>query len=363
MSGQHVRIGVVGTSWWTETVHLPALASHSQAEVVAICGRNRKRTGQIARQHAITGVFTDYREMFSSGLPDAVVIATPDDLHPAMALDALASGLHVLCEKPLARTAADARQMLDTAEASGRVHMMMFTWRWLGVFAYLHTLIEDGYLGRCRDAHFLMHADYADAASYQWRYDPARGSGIIGDFGSHLIDLARWCIGDITQVSAHQATHVARQMPGHPAAESLGDSAGLIVDFAGGAQGTIEISDVHLVGDLPSFQARVYGDSGSLEADVDLLTHRLRGRRRGGSSWNELPVPPTFTAANGQHPAIQNLPILAPLTNLPVGDRLFVDAVLAGRPVRPTFEDGWRTQQVVDAAQRSIREHRWITVE
>ena len=363
MTGQRVRVGVVGTSWWSENFHLPGLASHPQAEIVAVCGRDRERAEQVARQHAVPEIFTDYREMFSSRLLDAVVIATPDDLHQPLALHALASGLHVLCEKPLARSAGDAREMLDAAEAADRVHMVMFTWRWLGVFAYLHALIADGYLGRCRDAYFLMHASYVDAPTYEWRYDPARGSGILGDFGSHMIDLARWCVGDITRVSAHLVTHVARPATDGTPMESLNDSAFLTVDFAGGAHGTIEVSGVHLVGDLPGYQIRLYGDKGSLEADVDMLTSRLRGLRRGDASWEELRVPPELTGTPSKHPASLNLPILAPLTNLPVGDRLFVDAVLGVRPARPTFEDGWKVQLVVDAAVRSDHEGHWVEID
>jgi predicted dehydrogenase len=253
--------------------------------------------------------------------------------------------------------------MLDAAEAAGRVHMVMFTWRWLGVFAYLDALVAEGYLGQCRDAHVLMHASYVDAPAYAWRCDPARGGGILGDFGARMIDLARWCVGEITRVSAHLVTHVARPAADGTPMESLNDSAFLTVGFAGGAHGTIEVSGVHLIGDLAGYQIRLYGDNGSLEADVDMLTSRLRGRRRGDASWEELRVPPELTGTPGQHPASLNLPILAPLTNLPAGDRLFVDAVLGVRPARPTFADGWKVQQVIDAAVRSGHERHWVEID
>lgn len=362
MTGRRVRVGIVGTSWWTDSFHIPALASHPLADIVSVCGRDRDRAEQLADRHAVPQVFSDYREMFASAGLDAVVIATPDDLHRDMVLDAFASGLHVLCEKPLASSADDAREMLDAAEASGRVHMVMFTWRWLGIFAYMHALIASGYLGQCRDAHFLMHHGSADDPTYQWRYDPSRGGGILADFGSHMIDLAHWFVGDITGVGARLTAHVGRSAADGSPMTSLNDSALLTVDFAGGAQGSIEVSSVRIVGDPPSYEARLYGDEGSLEADIDMADPRLRGRRRGDPSWQQLSIPAEFTGTAGGHPAIMNFPILTPLTNLPVGDRLFVDAVLGQRPARPTFEDGWRAQRVVDAAVRSDRERRWVAV-
>ena len=141
-------------------------------EITAICGRDRAKAQAVASNHGEPVVFTDYGEMIDSGLMDAVVIVTPDDLHRAMALQALEAGLHVMCEKPLARTADDARDMFDAAEAAGRVHMTMFTWRWMGILPIAQRLIEEGYIGRCRDAQFSMMAGYADELVYGWRFDP-----------------------------------------------------------------------------------------------------------------------------------------------------------------------------------------------
>ena len=78
---ESLRIGVVGTSWWADAIYLPTLKSHPQAQVVALCGRNRERAGALAAQYAVPGVFTDYREMIRDSDLDAIVVATPDDLH------------------------------------------------------------------------------------------------------------------------------------------------------------------------------------------------------------------------------------------------------------------------------------------
>jgi predicted dehydrogenase len=126
-----LRVGVIGTSGYTQVSHLPRIASHPRAELAAVCGRDLDRTNEVAQKRGIRGVYTDYREMIARGDLDAVVVSAPDDLHYEMTMEALDAGLHVLCEKPLASNAAQARQMLDKAEEAGVVHMVCFTYRWL----------------------------------------------------------------------------------------------------------------------------------------------------------------------------------------------------------------------------------------
>jgi predicted dehydrogenase len=174
---------VVGVGWFSETVHLAGLQSHARAEVTALCARHRANAEAVSLRHGYPVVFTDYTEMLASGMLDAVVIVTPDHLHHDMALQAFARGLHVLSEKPLARTAADARDMLAAAQASGRVHMMMFTWRWLAIPMFGKQLIDDGYIGHCREAQFSMQAGYADDPVYGWRLTRSKvaASVVISD--------------------------------------------------------------------------------------------------------------------------------------------------------------------------------------
>jgi predicted dehydrogenase len=358
-----LRVGMVGTSWFAETVHLTCLESHPRAVLTAVCGRDRGNAEALAARHGDPAVFTDFAEMMTSGLLDAVVIVTPDDLHHEMTLQALDAGLHVLCEKPLARSASDAHQMWRAAEAAGRVHMTMFTWRWLGVPSYARRLIAEGYLGRCRHAHFSMQADYGDAADYGWRIDPDHGSGILGDLGSHLIDLARCCVGEIGAVSGKLTTALTRFGPDGKPTDSLNDSAMMLVEFADGADGTLEVSGHRLVGAAgPTIEIRLYGDDGTLRLDFGLEAGRLSGRRRGEESWSDLTVPEELSGLAGDNPPILDLAMLAPFTNLPVADRLFVDAVVDGRPAEATFEDGWRAQQVVDAVVASDLQRGWVAV-
>ena len=357
-----LRVGVVGTSWFAENVHLAVLRSHPRAEITALCSRNRANAEEVASRHGDPAVFTDYREMISSGLLDALVIVTPDHLHHEIALEALASGLHVMCEKPLARTGADARAMFEAAQAAGRVHMVMNTWRWLAAPAFAKRLVAEGYIGRVLDAQFTMLADYGDYLVDGWRFDPERGTGILGDLGSHMIDMARWFVGEISGVSGRLTrTDLARPGPdGADTSTFLHDTATVMVQFASGATGTIQVSGARLVDEM-SAEVRLFGDQGTLKLEFGLdAPGRVSGWRSGDESWNELPIPDDLLGTNWPNPAITGP--LASLTNLPVADRLFVDAVLDGVPAEPTFEDGWRVQEVIDAVLTSDRRHCWVDV-
>lgn len=119
-----VRVGVVGTSWFAETLHPASLASHPEAELTGICGRNRERADSVAAVHNIPHVYTDYRQMIASGVLDAVVVVTPDAMHHPITMAALEAGLHVMCEKAMALNADQARQMYEAAEAAGVVNMV-----------------------------------------------------------------------------------------------------------------------------------------------------------------------------------------------------------------------------------------------
>ena len=126
---EKIRVGVVGTSWWADEMHLPSLKSHPRAEVVAICGRDATRANAMAAKYAIAQVFSDYRAMIERANLHALIVSVPDDLHYAVTMAALEAGLHVVCEKPLALNATQARAMYELAEAKRVKHLTYFTWR------------------------------------------------------------------------------------------------------------------------------------------------------------------------------------------------------------------------------------------
>ncbi len=358
-----VRVGVIGTSWWADLLHLPSLKSHPQAEIVAICGRTREPAEELAAKYGIARVFSDYRDMIANANLDAVLVVTPDDTHYPATMAALDAGLHVLCEKPLASNASQAHAMYLKAEAVGVTHMTFFTWRWMPPTRYIHSLVEEGFVGKPYQCHLRFIGDYGHDPQYSWRLDPQRGNGISGDLGIHMIDMARWLVGDITRVCANLKTHVNHlDVQGQPS-QSANDSALLMLEFANGAHGIIEAHAMAHLGERGMDQRfTLHGAAGSLES-VALYERNIElfGARPGQEQPQQLVVPDHLWG--DVDPSLSFIPmVLETFTKQSAGPRLFVDAILEGRQVRPSFYDGWKAQEVHDAAIISHQEGRWVDV-
>lgn len=348
---EKLRVGVIGTSWYADSVHLPLLQNHSQAKTAAICGRNRDRAEEMAQKYDIPNVYTDYRELIEKADLHAVVIAVPDDLHYPMTMDALDAGLHVLCEKPLACNADQAREMLEKAERAGVKHMTNFTYRWMPFYRHMQQLVSDGYVGTPYHCHIRYLGGYGREAYYQWKWDRRRANGILGDMGSHMIDLARWCIGDIVEVSGRLSTFVQRPGKGDQPLDPANDSALLTLQFENGAVGVIQVSAVAHVGNRWQEQHVIlHGEGGTLEVDVDFSQgYTVRAARHDEGELQTLVTPDSLLAG-----ADVNASFMDQFTGIfrtqSVGTRLFVDAIMKDLPLSPSFYDGLKAQEVVDAA-------------
>jgi predicted dehydrogenase len=349
-----VRIGIVGTGWWAEAMHLPSFGSHPRARITAICGRNAGRAAELARRAGGARVFADYGELVASDV-DAVVVATPDDLHHPVTMAALDAGRHVLCEKPMANSLADARAMLAKAEAAGVRHMMMFSWRWQPHWLYIKRLLDEGFVGRCHYASIAFVSDGALHPSYQWRMDGRRATGALGDLGSHMFDFTRWLLGEVQGVGARLTRAIDRSAWG---GEPTADTAAVSLALEGGTLAQIHLGMAAAYGDaIVRLRAEFQGDEGTLEAQHDFFGSaagvRTRGCRR-GEPFRDLATPAELLA--GSDPADP----LSPYRLHSAGPRHFVDAILAGEPPSPSFLDGMKAQEVIDAAARSSAEGRWI---
>ncbi len=342
-----VRVGVVGTSTHAETMHIVPLLSHPGSELVALCGRRRGHTEEVARKHGVPGAYTDYQEMIGSGILDAIVVAGPDDTHHDVAMAALEVGLHVLCEKPLALTVDQAREMRERADAAGVVNMVYHTWRWLPHARFVKRLLDEGYLGRLFEVSLSYVADYGLEPSYAWRFDRARANGVLADLGSHMIDLARYFAGGVGAVSADLATYVERPGPEGRTYETANDSAQLTLGMQSGARAVIHVSAVASVGSVGQEQRiTLVGERGTVEAFYPSPGFLVRSALR-GEDWRTLEIPADILA--GVDPADP----FEVFVRQSVGDRAFVDAILEGRRGEPDFADGLRVQEIIGAAIES----------
>ena len=359
-----VRIGVIGTSWWMDFCHLPAIQSHPRARFQAVCGRKRERAEALAQKYGCETVYTDYEVMLKSEPLDAIIIATPEDLHYPMTMLAIEQGLHVICEKPLALSSEQAREMYEKAEAARIKHMIMFTSRWFPVFAYLKRLVDEGYIGRPYYGHFHWLNNWsADAGDkYQWYYDRNRAHGVVSELASHMIDLAQWLLGNIRSVSASLSTLVDRShVSDLPQAEN--NFAIILAEFANGAHGTIHCSTVSRLATGIKHQDQVvilHGDKGTLEvhgnAWISPPTAKIIGYRKGDDSAQVLDIPESYYG-NADRDAGFGV-----FTHNSVGTRLFIDAILNNSSIQPSFEHGYRVQRVIDAAIQSHQSKRTIAL-
>ena len=206
-------------------------------------------------------------------------------------------GFPVLCEKPLGMDVAEAHKMAAAAVERGAITMVPFTYRNMPTNQFVKQLIDDGYVGRPYHLSMRYFAGYARDGAYAWRFDEAKaGSGILGDLGSHWLDMARWFLGEVTEVSAHRNFFVDREpRPDGSSYTPVEDSAVILARFESGASATLQVSAVCWEG-TPFGQIHeldLHGSGGTLHALNDWDTvQEVRGVRAGEPGpAKPLPIP------------------------------------------------------------------------
>lgn len=356
----NVRVGLIGTSGWAEFVYLQTLRDCVDGRIVALSGRNRERLSDLAREYAIEQTFTDWREMIHSGAIDAVIVATPDDLHHDIVMEATTASLAVMCEKPLAMNAVDSAEMLEAVESKNLVNNVMFTWRFQPAALFLKQLVESGTIGKPIHSDFQFLMGYARDSQYHWRLDAAHGTGSLGDLGVHIIDFAQWLLSPIASVSASLHNAYDRLTPEGELVAPTNDSAVMTVTFEDGSHGVLTCSLVTELGDrFIVFRARVTGTEGTLEYEL-IGDGDGKGTRvhlsRPGQPVEHLRIPDVLRGT------VAADDLWGHLSSQSVGARQFVRNVREGSQSGPDFTDGHRAQRVIDAAFESDREGRRVDV-
>jgi predicted dehydrogenase len=350
-----VKVGLVGTSWWAEAMYLPALADHPRGRITAICGRNQDRAREVAAAWGIDQVHTAVDSMLDQ--VDAVIVASSNASHHPIALAALRRGLHVLCEKPLGLNAAQADELAAAAAATGAITMTPFTYRFMPLFAEMHHRIDTGYVGRPYHMAARYYTGFARDGEYSWRFDRAEaGSGVLGDLGSHWIDLALHLLGPITHIGAVINSTVPRDpRPDGAPYEQCEDVAMMTVRFASGAIGQLIVSAVAWEATAfgQTHHVEVHGSDGTLYAYSDWDTvQEVRGLRAGergpartlertAAAWNGVR---TDTVHNTYRDTFRTTDAMA---------RGWLTAVAEGRHCQPDLAHGALVQRITDAAVRS----------
>jgi predicted dehydrogenase len=357
---RRLRVGVIGTSWWADLEHLPGLASRQDVELAGLCGRDPGRLAALAARHRIPETYTDWRALLSRGRLDAVVIATPNHLHRDQALAAMQAGVHVVCEKPLAMDLAQARERADRAEAAGVKTLVFFTHRTIAAAAHARHLVEEGVLGRpLHVAAYFTNSHLRPGKQPGWRMRRAEaGTGVLGDLGSHLVDLVRHWLGDFTRVCGQWRT-VTLERAG--VATDADEQVSFLAELACGAQAVISASKL-AAGRGNLQRVEVLGTEASLVWEAEpghdaTWEGRLWLGRAAEVRLQPVALPPSLVRGlDGADPQANRNEAYRRLTDP------FFAAVRAGGRASPDFRDGAAVQAVLDAVAESAEGHTWVDV-
>jgi predicted dehydrogenase len=324
---------------------------------------------------------SDWRKVVARSDIDVVDIVTPNDSHAEIAIAAARAGKHIVCEKPLARTGAEARTMLDAVEKAGVIHMVAFNYRRTPAVALARRYIEEGRIGQILNFRGTYLQDWSADPNgpLSWRFQKkVAGSGAVGDIGTHVVDLARYLVGEITAVNAL----VKNYIPARPLQSGGVDKLGASVKNAAGPRGEVDVDDEMLT--MLRFEG---GAVGSIEATRNaygrnnFLTFEIHGTE-GSILFNyerrdELQV--MFASDPGDargfrtvytgpaHPYGEGLwPI--PALGIGYGETKIIEchdlmkAIVSGKQLSPNFRDGYRISLVADAILKSGESGAWTEV-
>ena len=353
-----VRIGIIGAGF-ARTTQIPGFKNCEGAKIVAIASAHRERAEEVAREFDIPNVEDDWRGVVARDDVDLVSIVTPVITHCEMTLAALDGGKAVLCEKPMAMNADEARRMLERAQEKGVLALIDHELRFLPGRQAVAKLIRDGAVGCVRHARTIFSSGQRADRNRPWNWwsDVKQGGGALGAIGSHLIDAGRWLLNtEVSEVFCDLATRISerRDENGKAREVTTDDEANLLLRFNESelterATGNAAMSMVQA--GASAHLIEIYGARGAVKVDG---MGQVWIAKSGDTDWTELET------ERGE---------LAPGMAEGIWSRGFTEfskeivaAVRAGRTTvagAATFADGYRTQLVLDAARRSNESGCW----
>ena len=369
-----VGVGLVGTGFMCKahvnayrTLPYMAYPPPARPRLRGVAGRLGPDAEAAARRYGFERAHADWRELLADPAIQLIDNCGPNNIHAEVNIAALDAGKHVLSEKPLGRNAAESRRMLAAARNASGKHMVAFNYRFVPAVRKARLLLEQGALGRIYHFRARYCQDWLADPEFPrvWRLQKAlSGSGVLGDLGSHIVDLARFLVGEPTVVNGRLKTFVSERPLAEDSAErgpvDVDDAFVALVEFDNGAIGTLEASRF-AVGHRNANIFEINGSNGSLKFNLERL--------------NELEVHLRPDPSNPQ-PGFRSELITEPDDPFiewwwPVGhiigwEHTFVheihhllDAVVNDTDVAPygaTFEDGWRCDVILEAITRSAAE-------
>ena len=345
----------------------------------AVCGRSEEGVKAAAEKFGWESYETSWEELVKRDDLDLIDVTAPSNFHKEISIGAIEAGKHVFCEKPLALNLADAREMLQAAEEAGVKHMINFNYRTVPAVALAKKMIDDGLLGKIYHFRGVYLQDWIIDPEFPivWRLDASvAGSGSHGDLNAHIIDIARFLVGDFEAVVGMEETFIKER----PLTE-VGTTGGLTAVATGG-MGAVTVDDATLFltrfanGALGSFEAtrfaagrrnhnrfEVNGSKGSVVFNLERMNELeyyscddpegLQGFR-------------TIQATDASHPYLH---AWWPPAHIIGYEHTFIhqvynlmQAIANDKAPSPSFVDGVKCQEVLDAVVKSAAEKRWVEI-
>jgi myo-inositol 2-dehydrogenase/D-chiro-inositol 1-dehydrogenase len=338
----------------------------------AVAARNKERVEKFAANWGYESSETDWRKLIERKDIDVIDIASPNDTHREIAIAAAQAGKMVMCEKPLGRTAAEAKEMVDAVEKAGVPNTVWYNYRRVPAVTLIKQLLDEGKFGRIFHyrAKFLqdwtISQDLPQGGEGLWRLDVSvAGSGVTGDLLAHNIDTALWLNGPITEVSALTETFIKERkhtLTGKVEKVGIDDASLVLCRFENGSLAMFEATR-YARGHKALYTLEVNGADASAFWDLHDLhrlqyfDHRDEGRVRG---WRSVHI------TDGDQPYMKHWWV----PGLQIGYEHtfihqfadFVDAAAKGKALPPTFRDGLATDFVTDAILKSALTRQWESV-
>ncbi len=348
-----IKLGIVGTGNMAHA-HARAFARLPGVQLTACLDVAPGRAEAFAKKHGVQTVARSLDELLER--VDAVTVVTPDPAHVAPSLAALAAGKHLLCEKPLAPTLADARKVARAAHKAGVIHMINFLYRGSAAFQCALQLARAGRLGALRHVHSFYLQSWLTSTmwghwtteSLLWRLQTAAGSGgVLGDLGCHILDLTTAVAGDVARVRCELRTFPKIDPAGKTVTKWAGraldanDTALIELEFTNGAVGLVQTTR-WATGHRNHIRVEAHGTDGALMFDLDRNWHALEvclGRDRHAAKWTTRPLKPA--------PSVYER---------------FIRAIRTGQPDQPDLARGAQVQAYLDACERSAKSGQWERV-
>jgi predicted dehydrogenase len=320
----------------------------------------------------------DWRNVVARPDIDIVDICAPSKIHKGIALAAAEAGKHVLCEKPLAMNVEDAREMVVAVERAGVKHSIGFNYRKVPALALSKRLIEQGQIGKIHHFRGIYSQDWLVDPSFPlaWRLRKKdAGAGSSWDLGAHVVDLARFLVGEVSEVVGMQTTFIKERPVAAfeeglkaVAGETMGqvdvdDATSFLARFENGAMGLFELTR-YGTGHRNQNRIEIYGSQGGLVFDMERMNELLFYSRKDAADAQGYRL---IQVGEETHPYMSAWWPAGHIIGF--GDTFvhevfdFLEAIADNKPASPSFQDGLACQEILVAVDRSIAERRWVSMD